>query len=66
MRRINVEFETLVPDGVSDEQITEWIRFELHEICSTDSKNPCMESDLDAISGTVDIKEGHRLLPLKP
>lgn len=56
MREIKVSFTTSVPDGVSDEQIQEWLEFELHANGEMSLKNPLSSEPIEADSFSVDFE----------
>ena len=53
MRTLKVEFQVEVPDDVSDEQATTWIRFNLGEIGGLDTEHPLSDESLRATSVMV-------------
>ncbi len=50
MRKVKVEFEVSVPDGVTPAQVEEWVRFEVgaqgHRHIK--AENPLADTDLEA------------------
>lgn len=56
MREIKVSFTTSVPDGVSDEQIQEWLEFELHANGEMSLKNPLSSEPIEADSFSVEFE----------
>ena len=51
--RVKVEFHVEVPlEDVSDEQIEEWLRFQLHDNGQMSMKNPLVNHEVEPIFGT--------------
>ena len=46
--KIRVEFDNEIPDGIPDEQILEWLRFELFANSSLKNSNPLLHKTLQA------------------
>jgi len=55
MRNINVQFSVDVPDDATDEQIQEWLNFELGASGRMSMSNPC-EGSIDADSFSVEFE----------
>lgn len=55
MAKVKVEYEILIPlPDATDEQIEEWLRFELHDNGDTKAKNPLGKFEPEPIFGTFD------------
>ena len=54
--RLKVKFEIDIDDGYTDDQIKEWIRFELHDNGSISLKNPLHHKALKPVPFSVMIK----------
>jgi hypothetical protein len=55
--KIKVEFEVKIPvEDVTDEQIEEWLRFELHDNGMMKGGNPLERFDVEPIFGTFNWK----------
>lgn len=48
MRKVKVEFEVSVPDGVTPAQVEKWVRFEVGAQGHIMAENPLVDTDLDA------------------
>ena len=48
MKKIRATFEFEVPDGVTDDEIREWLAFELGCICSLPIRNTLSHRDIEA------------------
>ncbi|MEW6691579.1 MAG: hypothetical protein AB1340_01940 [Pseudomonadota bacterium] len=55
MKSVRVEFSVQVPDKVTDDQIEEWVEFELGVLGGMSGDNPLSDRDLEAESGSVRI-----------
>jgi len=53
MASIKVEFEMQLPVPATDDEIEEWLRFELHDNGSMQSHNPLSECEIDPIHGSI-------------
>ena len=53
--RLKVKFEIDIDDGYTDDQIREWIRFELHDNGSISLKNPLHHKALKPVPFSVMI-----------
>lgn len=56
MRTVRVEFEAYVPVAATDEQIEEWIDYELHANGSIQKSNPLSSHSLEARDVSVEHK----------
>ena len=57
MATVTVKFELNIPDvDATDEQIRDWVRFELGEIGGLSEDNPLCDHEVEAEFGTVDIQ----------
>lgn len=52
--KVKVELEIEVPDGISIEDIEEFLRFELHYSGSCSSDNPMFYEDYDVIEFDIE------------
>lgn len=48
MRKVKVEFEISVPDGVTPAQVEEWVLFEVGAQGHIKAENPLADTDLEA------------------
>lgn len=53
MKSVSVHFNVLVPDDVSESEITEWVEFEVGATCSLKGTNPLSDKDLEAVRNSV-------------
>ena len=53
--RLKVKFEIDIDDGYTDDQIREWIRFELHDNGSIALNNPLRKKELKPMPFSVKI-----------
>lgn len=56
MRKIEVSFTVSVPAHLTDEQIQEWLDFELHARGSMSLENPLSSESIEADSFSVEFK----------
>ena len=47
-RRISVEFDVVLPDEVTEEQIQEWLEYELGQSGQISKENPLVLCDIEA------------------
>jgi len=52
--KVRASFEAYVPVAATEEQIEEWIRFELHADGSISGRNPLSRHGLEAIEASID------------
>lgn len=56
-RRINVSFKLDVPDGTSDDDIQEWLEFELNANGRISGSNPLAGAPLEPVNFSVDWED---------
>jgi len=55
MQKVHVSFDVLIPkEGMTDAQIEEWLRFQLHDNGTMSGKNPLVDETVEPIFGTFD------------
>lgn len=47
-RRISVEFDVVIPEEATDEQVQEWLEYELHQRGTMSADSPLALCDIDA------------------
>jgi len=52
--KIEVSFEMELPDNISDDNITEWLEFELNYNGQMDTRNPLSKTLLQPLNFTLD------------
>lgn len=57
MTRYRIRCVVEVPDGMSEDDVYEWVRFELHENGQLDGNNPLVNTELEAMFRTVEIEQ---------
>lgn len=55
--RYKVEFEIDVPDDVSEYDVFEWVRFELHDNGQMSGQNPLVDRELEPVFPSLVIRE---------
>ncbi|MGL5536747.1 hypothetical protein [Aeromonas sp. Y311-2] len=56
MREIKVSFTTSVPDDATDEQVQEWLEFELNASGGMSGENPLSSNPIEADSFSVEFE----------
>lgn len=59
---IKIEFKIRPPEGATNKEILDWIRFELGDLGEIETKNPCMAHDLECLGGSLTVKRNGCLL----
>lgn len=47
-RRISVEFDVVLPDDATEDQVQEWLEYELGKIWQMSKENPLVLCDIEA------------------
>ena len=53
--RIRLEFQMLIDDKVTNEQIEKWLRYELNDVHQLPIGHPMFYADIEPTYGTLDI-----------
>jgi hypothetical protein len=53
MKVYDVKFTVAIPEGVTENEFLEWLRFNLHDTCEMKTKNPLNDTELEGKSVTV-------------
>ena len=56
MREIQVSFKTTVPDDATNEQVQEWLEFELNARGGMSGENPLSSNPIEADSFSVEFE----------
>ncbi len=51
-----ITFKIEIPDGITKEQVEEWVRFELGDHPSISMKNPLSKSDIEPFGDSLTIE----------
>lgn len=57
MKTVKVEFEVKVPNDMTEEQVFEWVSFNIGTNGGCSLQNPLADTDLEAEFGSVYISE---------
>jgi hypothetical protein len=57
MKKYHIEFDIRIPEGISFEEVKEWVRYELHDNSSMSCSNPLDDEELEPIFGTLELEE---------
>ena len=55
--RYSIEFDIEIPDGVDEDDVIEWIRFELNDNGSMANSNPLSRDSIEPIFGSLIIED---------
>ena len=53
MKVYDVRFTVAIPYEATENEILEWLRFELHDVCELSRNNPLVDTELEGKSITV-------------
>jgi len=51
--RARVTFEVEIPEGISETDAREWLRFELHDKNEIDNRNPALKWAVEPVDGII-------------
>lgn len=51
MKLVSVSFDVNIPDDISDDEIEEWLRFNLHDNGEMSADNPLVDTEIEPYGG---------------